>query len=473
MSENKQNNDPLTSLLVLFASVKLAVVVLILLAVTSVIGTLIPQNADPSAYVRAYGEFAYRVLSVFDIFNMYYSWWFQALIGIMIINVTVCTIKRWPAIWKIVSANELKGGSLAKKKALSDYSDPRSPQELEAIYKKHLSKKYRRFRVDPDGDGYRLMAEKGRWTRFGVPAVHLSIVVILAGALIGSFFGFDGFVNIAEGDSTTFIRLRNSSDTLSLGFEVRCDDFNVSFYDSGSPKEFRSSLAILENGQTVIEKKIIVNDPLRYKGINFFQSSYGPMPPKAIHIRLTKAADGGKVTHKLAMGQSVNLPEGAGKFTLQKFSRDFKFRGRRVGEAVLGVLDKPDKDPVQIALPLRFPSFDKMRKGEWIISVDGYEDAYYTGLQVTKDPGVPLVYAGFGLLIIGCWVAFFMSHHKILVAVQPSTNSSRVKIYGTTNRHRIGFELKVRRLGETLSAMSSTNSMDDIASTQSTLRKVS
>ena len=94
-----------------------------------------------------------------------------------------------------------------------------------------------------------------------------------------------------------------------------------------------------------------------------------------------------------------------------------------------------------------------MRKGDWFISVDGYEDAYYTGLQVTKDPGVPIVYFGFVLLIVGCWIAFFMSHQKIVVDLQPSTNSSRISVYGATNRNRVGFEMASHQLSEELSKL--------------------
>ena len=116
-------------------------------------------------------------------------------------------------------------------------------------------------------------------------------------------------------------------------------------------------------------------------------------------------------------------------------------------------LEKPEKEPEQVALPLRFPTFDKMRKGDWFISVDGYEDAYYTGLQVTKDPGVPIVYFGFVQLIVGCWIAFFMSHQKIVVDLQPSTNSSRISVYGVTNRNRVGFEMASHQLSEELSKL--------------------
>jgi cytochrome c biogenesis protein len=453
MKTDKQNNRLLDALWDLFASVKLTVVILILLATTSVVGTLIPQNADPAFYMRAYGEFAYRMLKIFDIFDMYYSWWFQTLIGILTTNITVCTIKRWPVIWKIVSSKNLQIGSIEDKQPLSEFSDPRNPQELGSLYQAYVKKKYRNLQLESEKTGFQMVAEKGRWTRLGIPVVHLSIVFILVGALIGSLFGFDGFVNIPEGGSTDYIRLRNSNDTLSLGFEVRCDDFDVSFYDSGAPKEFRSSLVILENGQKVVGKDIIVNDPLQYKGINFFQSSYGAMPPKNFQISFTSTNSDKNVLHELSIGQLVELPDNAGRFTAREYIRDYNFRGNRVGEAVMGILDKPGKEPLEIALPLRFPTFDKMRKGDWVISVEGYENSFYTGLQVTKDPGVLFVYTGFSLLIVGCWVAFFMSHQKIMVDVQTSSKSSSIRVFGSTNRNRLGFENAARKLGAQLSKL--------------------
>jgi len=450
MSNDKQNKHLLDLIWDLFASVKLTVVVLILLAATSVVGTLIPQNADPVAYVRAYGQFVYRLLEVIDIFDMYHSWWFQTLIGILTVNITVCTIKRWPVIWKIVSLKKIQFGSIKNKKSLVEFSDSRNPQELNPLYQAYIEKKYSNFKLESENNGFRMVADKGRWTRLGVPIVHFSIVVILVGALIGSFFGFDGFINISEGESTDYIRLRNSNDTLSLGFEVRCDDFDVSFYDSGAPKEFRSSLVILENGQKVTEKDIIVNDPLRYKGINFFQSSYGAMPPKNFQISFSSTNSNQSALHELSIGDSVELPDGEGQFAVREYVQDYLFRGNRVGGAILGVLDKSGKEPIEIALPLRFPTFDKMRKGDWIISVEGYDNAYYTGLQVTSDPGVLFVYAGFTLLLLGCCVAFFMSHQKIVVDVKSSSNSSRIRVFGSTNRNRLGFENAARKLGEQL-----------------------
>ncbi|MCK7503047.1 MAG: cytochrome c biogenesis protein ResB [Desulfobacterales bacterium] len=113
-------------------------------------------------------------------------------------------------------------------------------------------------------------------------------------------------------------------------------------------------------------------------------------------------------------------------------------------------MHKPGDETAEVALPLRFPSFDKMRKDEWLIAVEGYDHRYYTGLQVTRDPGVPLVYAGFILMVLGCWVAFFMSHQKVAIEVAGSAKSSKVRLFGSANRFRIGFENETRQLAEEL-----------------------
>ena len=441
----------LSRLYAFLASVKLTLAVLLLLAATSVIGTLIPQNAEPAAYLRAYGDVPYRLLRVFDVFDMYHSWWFQALIGLLAANIVVCTVRRWPSTWRIVASRNPAIGSNGSASPLAEFSDARPPQELSPLYTGYITSRFRSHRIEPGENGFRIMAERGRWTRLGVPVVHLSVVLILIGALIGSVLGFEGFVNIPEGGQADRIQLRSRTGTIPLGFEIRCDDFNVSYYDSGAPKEYRSSLSVLENGRPVIAKDIIVNDPLQYRGINFFQSSYGSLPPSDFELSFTRKGSGEAVRHRVSIGQSVELPENAGRFTAREYRPEYRHKNTDVGETVLGVLNRPGVEPTTVTLPLRFPSFDKMRKDEWGIAIEGYDRRYYTGLQVTRDPGVPLVYAGFILMIIGCWVAFFMSHQKVAIDVAGGAKLSRVKLLGSVNRHRIGFENRTRRLAEELS----------------------
>ena len=125
-----------------------------------------------------------------------------------------------------------------------------------------------------------------------------------------------------------------------------------------------------------------------------------------------------------------------------------------VGPSLVGTLTPTNGQPQSILLPLNHPGFDGMRRGAVIISAGNTmptpQTRYYTGLQVTKDPGVGLVYLGFVMMIAGCAVAFFMSHQQLVVEVQPAGNGVRVMVSGTANKNKMGFQQKIQRLTELL-----------------------
>jgi len=456
MIKKANSPDTISRVWKFFTSVKLTVVLLLSLAVTSIIGTVIPQSGTASEYFHKYGELRYKILSfidsIFNIFDMYHSWWFQILLLLLTINIIICSIDRMKATWKIISVkvppfNVSKFRGLEYKKEFSKNS---MPDELEQIYKPVISRSYGYSRIEQTDSGFCLFAEKWRWTRIGVYIVHLSIILMLLGALIGSIFGFEGFVNIPEGESAKKINLRNTTEMHLLDFEIKCEDFSLSFYDSGAPKEYRSSLVIIENGKPVLKKDIIVNDPLRYKGINMFQSSYGTLPPREVTLSFTIRETGMEYKKKAAINKPVEIPEGLGTFIIKDYSSSAGFKGHNIGEAFMGILTPKIGNPLNILLPLRFPSFDKMRKGDVIIAVASHNHEYYTGLQVTKDPGVWVVYSGFILMIIGCFVTFFMSHQRLCIEVTGKGNRSRVMVAGTSNKNKMGIQRKIEILSEKL-----------------------
>jgi cytochrome c biogenesis protein len=435
-----------------FTSIKLTVVVLLTLAVTSIVGTLIPQNEDPAAYVQAYGEFAFRLFSTLGLFDMYHSWWFQSLIVLLTVNIVVCSIDRLSATRNILFVRKpsFHVSRFRKLKNKETFDDDRSPEQIRTLYASYVERAFRHSQMENTEKGFCIFGEKGRWTRFGVYTVHLSVILLLVGGLIGSIFGFDGFANIPEGETVTSVRLGNNGKTLPLPFELRCDDFNVSFYDSGMPKEYRSSLTILEDGQPVLTKEIIVNDPLRYKGISMFQSSYGPMPPNKASLNLTSKQTGMIYKKQVIVGEVIELPENLGTFVLNGFDSAASFRGQNIGEALRGTLTPKQGNPVEVLLPLRFPSFDKVRRGNLIFSLAALEQRFYTGLQVTSDPGVWLVYMGFIIMIIGCYITFFMSHQQFCVEVVQKSNYCRVIVSGKANKNKLGVQAKVKRISEKL-----------------------
>ena len=416
-----------------FKSVRVTVVTLLLLAGTSILGTVVPQNKHAADYIEAFGDPMYRVLHILDITDMYNAWWFILLIVVLTLNIIFCTTSRLRTTLKVAFGKGFKGFSSLPLQSQVSLHTPL--EELEPTLKKALENRFSAIRRVTTPKGFALEAEKGRWTRVGADVVHVGILVLLAGALLGSLFGFDGSVNVPEGETISAITLRDTNEKLPLGFSVRCNDFSLSHYDSGSVKEYRSSLTILENGKEILTRDIIVNKPLTYKGITFYQASYGSLGAKDFALRFTEKATGKKIEAPITLGESVSFGEGKA-FTFDRYSADYAFSGKSVGEAIVGTLTQGEEAPKEVVLLSRFSNFDKMRKGEWLIEITNHKHAYYTGLQVTRDPGVGLVYAGFILMIAGCAIAFFMGHKKIRLEVTPDANGTTVALYGSAPKNR-------------------------------------
>ncbi len=194
----------------------------------------------------------------------------------------------------------------------------------------------------------------------------------------------------------------------------------------------------------------MVNDPLRYKGINIFQSSYGVLPPKEITLQFTSSGTGALYTKKLFIGEDYDIPENLGRFTIINLLNSYNFMGRDIGECIVGTLTTSDNKASEIIVPFRFPGFDKMRKADVAVSIKDFTRIYYTGLLVTRDPGVPVVYAAFIITVIGIFIAFFMSHQRFCIMVEKEGNRSIVTVSGMTNRENSGMEGKVRKISQRL-----------------------
>jgi len=154
-------------------------------------------------------------------------------------------------------------------------------------------------------------------------------------------------VNIIEGETADrfFIRGKDVSIPKPLPFSVRCDDFNVTYYDlKGNKqdrfvKEYTSLLTIIENGKEVLEEKVEVNHPLHYRGIAFYQSSYGAF--NRITLGVQKKNKKEKTLLEAEEGETIEVPE------MNAFLRILTYAPQvhTFGEGVQVALLRPNQEP--------------------------------------------------------------------------------------------------------------------------------
>jgi cytochrome c biogenesis protein len=434
-----------------FCSLRLTIFLLIGLALTSIIGTVIQQGPQRE-YLATLSETKIRLYSALGFFDMYHSWWFILLLYLLTLNLICCSIKRLPRVWKIVSEPVLVMDERFEK-TLSNVKELKlkgGKSELKERIASLLKAEFAMPVITEKDGSYHLFAQKNPWCRLGVYVVHLSIIIIFIGALIGSFFGYKAYVNIPEGGSIDNVQSRTGT-TIPLGYSVRCEKFSVSFYDTGAPKEFKSILTVLENGQPVNGYQnvpIIVNDPLTYKGITFYQSSYGPTDEGALyHLSVRDRKGGAPVKLVARQGERVALPGGAFLSVMEAapnvrpFMKDFDGPGAQVEFTPAGGRPQPF-----VILSDKYDSFNAQHGGDLVISFDGMDQKYFTGLQVAKDPGVLVVWLGCFLMVVGICMAFFMSHKRVWARI----SDDGVTLGGSASKNPAGFEMSFDELAQKL-----------------------
>jgi cytochrome c biogenesis protein len=125
-----------------------------------------------------------------------------------------------------------------------------------------------------------------------------------------------------------------------------------------------------------------------------------------------------------------------------------------LGPALLVELEKPGQPNARFWLPQARPDFDRQRKDRYSFSFGGLNQAFYTGLQVAKDPGVNIVWVGCTLMVIGILIAFFMSHQRLWVRLTPSADGRvEVVLAGSASKNRLAFEKKFEKIQSDLKAL--------------------
>lgn len=270
--------DPLRATWRLFTSVRWAIGIITFLAMASLVGVVVPQApASVKGDAVAEGQwlavqeerfgFLADVMNSVGLFDIFHAFWFMYALGLLVVSVAVCTVSRFPPIWRAVTRprKRVSDAYFANTRHRFDYATPAAGQSLESVLRR------RHYAVEryQEGETLYLFADRFQLAQFATFASHLALIVLLAAALVSRFSGFSNGMLIAEGASAPVFPLKHPDQ-----MQVQLLDAVGLFSPEGEPLDYRSDLAIFQGGEEVKRCATTVNSPCSYNGYRFHQAAY-------------------------------------------------------------------------------------------------------------------------------------------------------------------------------------------------------
>jgi cytochrome c biogenesis protein len=403
-----------------FSSLRLTLILIFILVGLSLIGTFVIQvpswaTTDPNSFeqwleyvARSQTGVWYPFLHLFGFFNVFHSIWFLGAGALLIINIVICSVNRMRRIRVNISPSDVNRAEGFYK---AENSQPALPANSETGKQLIKSLKKHRYSVRQEkaSQGVYIAADKNRFSPLGTYIIHLSLILLIAGYLVGSYMGFkDNSFIVAEGATQS---IGNNT-----GLSLHLNSFRDEYWPDGTPKDYQSNVDIIENNQVVKSAIVQVNHPLNYQGVRVFQSFFGP----ATRIQLT---DGdGKELFKGAVPLSQSeqdspyiRPSGVQHLAQNGYIMFIVGRATNTNDAVLNegqigfeLYKTGSTDPI-ISTKLDSGITYKSEK----VQVTYLGDAKYSGFQISRDPGNSLIWIASGLFVVGLVIVFYFPRRRI------------------------------------------------------------
>lgn len=420
---------------------RLAIALLLAIAFFSISGTVIEQGQSLAYYQSNYPEnpalfgfLTWKVILFIGLDSVYRTWWFLSLLVLFGSSLTACTFThQFPALTAARRWKFYQKPRQFEKLALSAQVKIGTIDGLENLLKK------RRYRVFREGDA--LYARKGLIGKIGPILVHASMLIILAGAIWGALTGFMAQEMVPSGQ---VFRVQNIIDAGPLAaaqvpqdWAVKVNRFWIDYLPDGTIDQFYSDLSVLdEEGNQRDRTTIHVNKPLRYKGVTMYQTDWGVA---AVQVQLNNSP-----IFQLPMAK-LNT-NGNGRFwgTWIPTKPDLSEGVSVVAKDLQGTVLIYGSDG-KLITSLRTGMATEVNG----VTLKVKDLIGSTGLQIKADPGIPIVYLGFGLLMMGV-VMSYVSHSQVWALEK----DGEFYVGGKTNRAQVAFEREVLEMLDNLESVS-------------------
>ncbi len=409
------------------SSLKIAILLLLVIAVSCAAGTLVPQQESNQFYYDNFNKNPFlgiinaNILLLFEFDHVYTSFWFLFLLIWLGLALSVCSFRRQLPILK---------------SALNwiDYKSPRQIAKLsvaQTIVTNNCSKSLEKIKLNLKKQGWnvketdgRIAARKGVIGRLGPILIHLGMILLMIGATYGSLNGKTIEKFLAPGRS---IDLLNNNEEKGLTIELQ--KFQIERDPQGRAEQYKSIVNVIELNGNNQSKEISVNHPLRYKGLTLYQADWSLA---AITIQIDNSPKLQIPIEPISeLGEQV-------WGTIIPTNKDGKNQILLTVDSELGPVNIYDNDGTLLT-KLSINKEEKV-KGALIKIINIIPSS---GLLLKHDPGVPLVYLSFTIILIGGSLSI-ISTKKIWVLHE--NEKSMIYIGGLSNRNLSGLSKELPNL---------------------------
>ena len=479
-----------------FSSVKVGVGIIVVLLVAAAIGTIFPQqqyinvaSTDEAGikayYADVYGEFGkiYHFLGFHDLYN---SIWFIILVGMLAISLIIASLDRFLPLYKsLKNQRVLRHKSFMTKQRI--FAEGEAPEDTLQKSEEKLKELKYNVRVDKNG----LLAEKGRFSRWGPYVNHIGLIIFLFGVMLRMMPGFyvDESLWIREGE-TRAIPEAPGYYLENLGFTVE------TYTGEGDEERFGEAIervgTVVKNYQTDIvlykapessvagatedmeeikRHAIRVNQPLKFDGYAAYQMDFKQNELKAMTFDLTN-----KETEESLGSMTVDLTNPANSYDMENGARvDLlgyypDFSGFENGEpqtatpvpnnpGFLVRMFTPETPEGEVSFIVIQDTIEPLGENQYKLTFQSAETRDVSGLTIRKDRTLPILGLGGLIFMIGVAQGMYFNHRRFWIQQQAD---GRVILAGHTNKNWFGLKKDLDQVSEFASLPPYTDQQEEI-----------
>jgi len=427
-------SKPGQKLVSIATSPTVAVLLFILCSLALVAGSIIPQREMAESLVGRLPPQVMAVLDTLQLFDVYRSVWFIVLVALLVCNLIACLSVRMACLPILHGGHRcpsLPQDEPTHTTTIRETSSRRTAEDLARIIGMH----FHTVLHNDTAEGAIIFGRRGSLRLMSLFIIHVSILVIIAGMATGFLFGFRAYVEIPEGDSTDTVYLREEPWEKALSFTVTCNKFSITQHPNGVPRMYLSHLVFAGKDGDACEQTVMVNQPVSYENIRFYQSNHGTIP----EARITVTEGDREHFFTVREGSTLRLPGMKPDHEVHILAIESNLMN--LGPAIeIGVEMPGEKlrfyafqniDAIREAISsliTEVPRLNPARFEPFLFRLRNIEERFYTGLTLDYDPGLPLVFTGGLLFLVGVILASFSTFERIWIILRDADGGCRITV---------------------------------------------